>query len=150
MDDTLIYRITQRTTLKRITHTTYPPRDCYNTIMKGTSRKCPNNPDHTMHRAVISIIRDGRRSLSPMAWQCCPECGSCYKTLSLELITGRCSSPQLLICERNPAPEQKTKSQYGHLCESVDFRYENDLFPVRFISIASWDITHRDMGVCES
>jgi hypothetical protein len=55
------------------------------------------------------------------------------------------------MCERKPAPGLKTEPQYGHLRESAGVRHDNDLFPVRFISIAFCDITHdiKDIGVRE-
>ena len=42
--------------------------------MKRISRKCPNNPDHTMHRAFISQVQGDKRTWTATAWQYCPSC----------------------------------------------------------------------------
>ena len=41
---------------------------------KRPSRTCPNDPDHTMHRAFICQVIDGVRKWKTTAWQYCPEC----------------------------------------------------------------------------
>jgi hypothetical protein len=40
---------------------------------KRRSRTCPNHENHTVHRAFISMVRDGRRSWVVRAWEYCPE-----------------------------------------------------------------------------